>query len=401
MKKLFLSILIALLPAIALATPNSITVSGAISHGNNFTITGADFGEKIPAAPMWWDDGEGASIGLIPVNTELTHVVSTLTGSDKSYTEVTPTPAIDGSAGDLYSIRYNNSWENVPQAHSHSTTYITGGHEADNSNPDCNSVYFVISPRDYKGTWYVTFKQYIPTSVHNNDVYTLQSPNWKMIMFDASSAAAGWTMQGGGGGYHYWSADDNYPFDEDDTNYYMKGSFQTTPGSYPPPSFLDQVGTWTSMTILFSTAEDDHTFEMRQAGIDVATAGCTNCNTSISTKGALAIGGYGVYDNVDPDGLTYNGMKRYFDDLYADNTYSRVVLGDAPTYSACTIIEPQIPTVWYETSITVTANFGELTDTAYLYVFDSTNDANATGVPVTLGGSVTLRNVSGNFSAGE
>jgi hypothetical protein len=71
-----------------------------------------------------------------------------------------------------------------------------------------------------------------------------------------------------------------------------------------------------------------------------------------------------------------------------DNTFSRVVLANNATYTSATIVEPQIPTVWSGSSITVTVNLGKLPDTgtAYLFVFDSNNRGNAVGYPVTIGG---------------
>jgi len=66
----------------------------------------------------------------------------------------------------------------------------------------------------------------------------------------------------------------------------------------------------------------------------------------------------------------------YFDDVYLDNTWARVVIGDSSTYEDCTIRETQIPSAWSDTSITVTFNQGSFSEgTVYLYVID------ADGVP--------------------
>jgi hypothetical protein len=85
-----------------------------------------------------------------------------------------------------------------------------------------------------------------------------------------------------------------------------------------------------------------------------------------------------------------NNNFRYYDDLYVDTTWSRVMLCkiDAveKSYANATICEPQIPVTWASSSIDVTVNQGALPDgTAYLFVFDSDNNANSPGYPVTLG----------------
>jgi hypothetical protein len=84
---------------------------------------------------------------------------------------------------------------------------------------------------------------------------------------------------------------------------------------------------------------------------------------------------------------------RYFDDIYVDTTWSRVVLANNPNYNSASIVEPQIPSAWTSNSITCTVNLGRLPaqGTAYLFVFDSNNNHNTTGYPVTVvgGGSYT------------
>jgi hypothetical protein len=77
-----------------------------------------------------------------------------------------------------------------------------------------------------------------------------------------------------------------------------------------------------------------------------------------------------------------------FDNLYLDNTWSRVMIGNANTFAASTQREIQVPTAWANGSITVSFNPGRFTagQTAYLYVIDSNNVVNATGYSITIGG---------------
>lgn len=65
----------------------------------------------------------------------------------------------------------------------------------------------------------------------------------------------------------------------------------------------------------------------------------------------------------------------YYRDLYYDDTYARVVVGNAATYAACTQTEIQIPIAWSDTQITVGVNLGSFESLAgyWIYVFDSSN----------------------------
>lgn len=82
-------------------------------------------------------------------------------------------------------------------------------------------------------------------------------------------------------------------------------------------------------------------------------------------------------------------MYAYYSDIYVDNTWARVEIGDASTYAASRHLEVQIPTAWANGSITTTINQGSFAvgSTAYLYVIDSSGQANTNGFPIVTGGS--------------
>jgi len=113
-----------------------------------------------------------------------------------------------------------------------------------------------------------------------------------------------------------------------------------------------------------------------------------------SDRRGVTIGGYFCYHNPyldndcmdESEKLGHPYSFRYYDDIYIDNTWSRVMLANNQDYNQATIIEPQIPSAWSGNSIIVTANLGALTgDTAYLFVFDADNNRNSVGYAVTLG----------------
>ena len=100
---------------------------------------------------------------------------------------------------------------------------------------------------------------------------------------------------------------------------------------------------------------------------------------------------YIIHDESANDPDPPSGSQTFWDDVYFDRTWSRVMLSNRSTWGTASngpLYEIQIPTAWSTTSVTVQVNRGELTaGTVYLYVVDSNNVANATGYPVTLAGS--------------
>jgi hypothetical protein len=83
---------------------------------------------------------------------------------------------------------------------------------------------------------------------------------------------------------------------------------------------------------------------------------------------------------------TWNGsIHFYYDDIYVDDTWSRVMICSGSTWANRGHCEIQIPSAWSTTQATVTINVGTLTGSNYLYVVDSTNSANSSGYSVTVG----------------
>jgi hypothetical protein len=118
-----------------------------------------------------------------------------------------------------------------------------------------------------------------------------------------------------------------------------------------------------------------------------------------SLAGSLSGGDISLRDdsnNMDFVAVVYHGDYNassgnmgleYFDNIYLDNTWSRVILGDASTLSSCTHREIQIPTAWSANSISISFNPGSFQQgqTAYLYVIDSNNVSNSKGSSITIG----------------
>ena len=91
----------------------------------------------------------------------------------------------------------------------------------------------------------------------------------------------------------------------------------------------------------------------------------------------------------------------YYDEVYLDDSWARVEIGNAATWSACSHRETQIPSAWSSSSITAKVNQGSFADGAgaYLYVTDDEGSVNTSGYPITLGlvqYTLTVNNGSGS-----
>ncbi len=83
-----------------------------------------------------------------------------------------------------------------------------------------------------------------------------------------------------------------------------------------------------------------------------------------------------------------DGGYSYWDDIYIDNSWSRIEIGDASVYDQCTHREMQVPTSWSESSLTAKINTGsfERGATAYIFVVDSSGNP-SDGYQITIGGT--------------
>jgi hypothetical protein len=87
--------------------------------------------------------------------------------------------------------------------------------------------------------------------------------------------------------------------------------------------------------------------------------------------------------------LGFNGKIQEFqdikiDDIYMDNSFSRVVIGKKPKFSQLTGYELQYPVRWENNLIEVKLNFGEIDPKtkSYLYVVNENGDVNQEGFPL-------------------
>jgi hypothetical protein len=333
---------------------NNPALPNVINHNQPSVISGAVFGTKSPAAPLVWDDCSGTN----------------------------PLTLWDGVAPDSGSglLTYRAPQRNVALVHDRVGKYLCGSHVGGENDVYC----WRGGPRldDYTyASWYQTYDPLWPSYGDNNlktYVYTAYSgasrpyllPYWYINYESASSIP----LQN----YAKWVTDGSLSNpDENGHNIFWV------------QSACDRFAQWSRVEVMAK-----HTEQNGQGGYVDQQETIPGVHTndviyyngrSNSWGGTHRTQGIGGYARANDSGSASNAW-RYFADLYVDNTLARVILCNNSNYNAATIREPQIPTAWSASSITVTGNLGKFTAgaTAYLFVIDAAGSV-SNGFSVTVG----------------
>jgi hypothetical protein len=337
--------------ALGLAAPNVRAqtiggVSGTLSHGNSVALTGSAFGAKAQAAPVKWDDFEGHTDGS---------VLNTADGWD----------AVSGWS---YS---RNQDDRVPvysstAAHSGSLGMMTRNIDGvSNSSVRMDANY---STGFYLDAWY----EYVPDPAqpsNNNKVFMLygsgaaEYPQTAMTGFCRLTSGFTFpTYAASSGGFN-----DNW-YSPVRQNMLMSGMHHLQVWLKPSSDGVENGVVWVS--------------------VDGVTSTDTAWRTVANASGYWRQARLGFWQGHNDDGVcpVSGGHYTYWDNVYIDNTQSRVELGNASTYGACTHREIQVPTSWSDSQVSVAFNQGTFGggETAYLYVVTA-NGAVSPGYRVTLG----------------
>ena len=139
---------------------------------------------------------------------------------------------------------------------------------------------------------------------------------------------------------------------------------------------------WNFLEAWFNSGS--RTYSLRVNGVALANNISWSSCSSFSINELWKIG-------FDGGGNSPPSITWWMDDIYVDNSFSRVMIGNASTYAASTHFEMQIPTAWSNTSISTKVNQGSFAGSqqAYLYVLDANGNVNTNGYPITVNGSGT------------
>jgi hypothetical protein len=327
MRFVLLLILVSLLLcSIAYSAPSISSIDKSLTASSNnvsFVLSGSDFGTKSTANPLKWDNFE--------------------TGSDGN------------------SISTGGYWG----------VYGTCSYEADNqrsanSSINCkalmNSTSFVYKDSIGFGT---TDAKILISAWLKYDEGT-GDDDYQIKMFRIGNLMNSGTN-------NLYPSIANFTYVGSDRNYYqLTTELVSTATSYQSPQYTD--GQWSNIMVEIETS----------SGKNVAD-GILKHYKNFVLKGNKTT--WSMFDGdrrfagVRFGEGTYNGSNNdqiiLWDDIYIDNTWSRIELGNTSVYSNCSHREIQIPTAWSADSITFTCNQGTFTETDNIYAFVVDSDGTA------------------------
>lgn len=344
-------------------------VSGTLTQGSTITLTGTSFGSKSAAAPLKFDlmngtPGERADArGWIVENrTSLPVLVDTNLRGAAGETTVMSLPH------DIVGGTDNVGWFGYGED---SAMVTLTAESAANERP---------FPQRAFVAWWMKLADPSMTPANNNKIFRFHSP-------DGVSTNAG-------------MSNSNWQTPTEVFGYFASGtgalSIATLDFSFPHRLAVEsgiQIETQDTdggVWIHFQVAAD-FSPSAGQGQWHMWFNGTMYSNETGKTWPDSSVANWGIETQyLDPPGPDASPAPsgNYIDDLYFDNTWARIVMGDNATYDLNTHTEMQAPVTWSSTSATFTLNRGTFseTDNVYLFLCDSDGTC-STGFPVTLGGS--------------
>jgi hypothetical protein len=424
MKTLRLVLLVAfsivLVTGHAHASPAVNSWSGTSSHRQTVTMNGSGFGDKSIPGPVFWDDGEDKDIvsnaAVAAVYAEALPKGSSVDSEHKMQYRTIPYRSMVGPHARGSKYLAGGQWDTIGDCASHAGQGITV------------AVTYDLGSGKYSNTWYATWYERLDDSWPA----CTGGENFKQWSFQAGGAS----MTGANTGSIGINAANSVcskieplhlvNFNDGSAISYGGKTFNNNTRS-GGKGYLFDINNWGSRSQLTGTCSPD---------VDnwgPYTNSCTGAGPNPAVRwvrmevvydkisgvygqrgwGGASSGWYWMIQNVP--GFTFSPIDwnvrsfsvgafwakqvcgsggtldenayRYFGDIYIDTSLARVVLTDNSDYDKSTIMEPQIPGAWSDTSVTFAVNLGALPDsgTVYAFVFDASNNRNSVGFPITVG----------------
>lgn len=311
-------------------------VTGTVAHGNTITLNGFRFGTVLQAEPLIWDDFEGGT----------------------------------------HSAKLANGWNSYPNATSPGALYNNG-----DAYSGSLSAYNEIGASG-RGEFATSYQEFAPSDKTYASYlfkYTVTGDNYGIMKLSRLTS----NYDGPVAHTDHYNGPGDFAL-----GYQPKADWgygNSNPGNGPLQRNVSGIGPdkWIRVEMyreLSTPGVDDgkliwgvdlNTYQMSESIMT------RDLDFSFQTNNFLL--GL-MLANRQNDGH----FKMYIDDVYVNNTQARVEIGNAATFSACTLREIQIPSSWTSNSIGIMVNKGKLpSGTAYLYVIDDEGRVNAAGYPIT------------------
>jgi len=338
-RALFIAVALCLIPALAMSAPSVSGVSGTVTDGATINVTGSSFG-TAPNSPEWL----GANIE-------------------------------NGTVGNLLSKAgwsNMNSWAPVVYAN-------------DQAHSGSKALKTIV---DTSGNWNGLFTYTFASPIAPGETAYL---TW-WVRAGSSTAAGQWKLL-------RIAQDDSIV---DGPQEYVMFNWNNANGSQrviDPGTSNDQTHwsdngiprsdqTWQRVELILQ-ASSINTYD-GQSTLLRYTGSAIEYDTWSATRNFTGSGQeyvYASFQNYIGNGIT-GTIAFWFDDIYIQKGVSRVEICNSSTWSARGHCEIQPWSSWSDTSVAITVSTGTFTSgtTVYVYVCDSANSCDATGLSVVIGG---------------
>lgn len=332
---------------------------GNLTHGSPFTVTGSGFGSKATAAPLIWDNCSSAD-GTLP----------TATYWDGCWPTSAPTSSCN--------MQYRPSGVlGISPPHANTGGYLTGAHEDSTSHLTGLNVAIWIDYTKANGDYlYFSWYNFVnPGWVFTGGTFP-EDGNFKIFGYSVQGSIYespnNWYISqwdGLGRGLYSATDPDYSTIINDDSG--GSGLTQTGGETWQGAMINPLAGAWVKQEVQIKIDPTSGRLEMwENNGRNVDYTGRTD-NYPGSGR-SIGLGGFARSSN-------NANNRRYFADIYVDNSFRRLVLANNATYASATIVEPQPCTAWADGSITATCNKGALSAGA-VYPFVQTAAGTWTGL---------------------
>jgi hypothetical protein len=359
-----LSVFLAL-PVLVHAQPVVTGITGTYLHGTEISVSGLAFGTKTTAAPALWEDFNDGEYNGQPITDVLSEWVIGGVGFNTTVAGAAEKALFENS------VRYGNRGYSVKVR---TPDPITGNGE--NKNVAC------CWPKKWSvglnGKMYASFK----FRFTGGDTWYNECPQQFKVMGIGNATDV----------YLAFTSYPNIPYIYQNTSFNLYSYHHpdgqtdnvTNPilGHFTGHKYTVYGDTWISVEVEFTLPSAI----LAQDG-SVKSVAYADGFTDYKTRT-----GFGIWDETGGD-ITNDFDAIWFrnymptlaagcdtmytintDDVYVDVSWSRILIGNASTFSACTHKELQIPSAWEPYNITATFNLGTFTSTEGLYLFVVNSD---------------------------
>jgi hypothetical protein len=342
-------------------TPMISGVLGGLSNGQSITIVGSSFGSKSHAGPMLWDDFDSGSNGAI--------VAGDSTGA---------APLVH--QGNLAGY---SQWQLAGGGN-----YTGQAVVFDNSSPKANSP--LHARATFLDSTYWGLNLYVPYAQFTTGSELYMSFYFRMTRTGAASPKQlkAWIAYDSTDmDKLYWST----AYDNCEAGPYRMHITELVQEQYFSNGGVDTIGEWVRFETYLKQSGPDVSDGMWLQAFSRPSIGIPQrefhsvINQKLRTSTAdfvhWTFGGayYDMCTGAEPGTID-------IDDFYMDSTQARVEICNAPTFSASTKCELQLPTAWSDGSITAVFNKGylESSSAAYVYIINAAGSVNAQGFAVAI-----------------